>query len=427
MRKVWAVFKREYLVRVRSKGFIVSTLGLILFCIGAVLLPILLEKRQPGRPLKVAILDEVGGLAPEIAQRLEEKTPSGRRAFQVVRTLDQPLPGDEEGLRKELRSQVSLGALDGYLVVSKDVLRGKAAEFHSQNPSRDSAREDLLVRAVSDAAVARRLTERGVQAEATKDLFQSVGVKFIRVTKEGEFEDKGQSFAVAMVVVMVLYISLIVYGMATMRSVMEEKTSRIVEVLVSSLRPFQLLAGKILGVAAVGFTQYLIWTVTGGLVVGYGALMAAAFSPEASFPKIQLSFSTLAYPLIFYLVGYFLYASLYAAAGAIVSTEEEAQQVQLPMTLTIATSFLLFPLVLERPNSTLVIALSLFPFFSPILMVLRIALQTPPFWQIALSIALMLLTTLGVVKLTARIYRVGILMYGKRPSLMELARWLRYT
>jgi ABC-2 type transport system permease protein len=427
MRKVWAVFKREYLVRVRSKSFIIGTLALMLFAIGAILLPVLLSRKQPDRPLKVAILDEVGGLGPEITQRLEEKTPRGRRAFQVVRTLDQPRPGDEEGLRKELRSQVSLGELDGFLVVSKDVLRGKAAEFHCQNPSGDSPREDLLVRAVSDAAVARRFTDRGVRVEKLKDLLQSVGVKFIKVTKEGEFEEKGQSFMVAMVMAMVLYVSLIVYGMATMRSVMEEKTSRIVEVLVSSIRPYQLLAGKILGVAAVGFTQYLIWTVTGGLVVGYGALMAAAFSPEASFPKVQVSFSALAYLLIFYLVGYFLYASLYAAAGAIVSTEEEAQQVQMPMTLTIATSFILFPLVLDRPNSMLATVLSLFPFFSPVLMVLRIALQPPPFWQIALSIALMLLTTLGVVKLTARIYRVGILMYGKRPSLRELSRWLRYT
>ncbi len=199
------------------------------------------------------------------------------------------------------------------------------------------------------------------------------------------------------------------------------------EVLVSSLQPYQLLLGKILGVAAVGFTQYLIWTICGGLLAGYGSAMATALSPGMSVPRIHIPASMLVYLVIFYLAGYFLYASLYAAAGAMVSSDEEAQQVQMPMTLLIVVSFLLFGVILRNPNSPTSVVLSLIPFFAPILMVLRIALQTPPFWQIALCIALMIATTLAIVKFSAKIYRVGILMYGKRPSLVELWRWLRYT
>jgi len=256
---------------------------------------------------------------------------------------------------------------------------------------------------------------------------RGVDVTLVKVTKGGEIEEKGQTFLTAMIMVMVLYMTLLVYGLMTLRSVLEEKTTRIVEVLVSSLRPFQLLTGKLLGVAAVGFTQYLIWTISGALLVSYGASVAAAFSPGSSLPQIQFPLSMLVYLVVFYLAGYFLYAALYAAAGAMVSSDEEAQYVQLPMTLMIVVAFMLFGVIMHNPNSTLSIVLSLIPFFAPILMVMRIAIQTPPFWQIALSIGLMFLTTLGVLHVSAKIYRVGILMYGKRPSVVELLRWLRYT
>jgi ABC-2 type transport system permease protein len=185
--------------------------------------------------------------------------------------------------------------------------------------------------------------------------------------------------------------------------------------------------GKILGVAAVGFTQYVIWGTCASLVAGYGAAMAAAVNPGAKLPKIELPVSHLVYLAAFFLAGYFLYASLYAAAGAMASSEEDAQQVQMPMTLMIVASFLLFTVILRSPNSTLAVVLSLIPFFAPVLMTLRIAIQTPPFWQIAASLILTVGTGLGMVKFSAKIYRVGILMYGKRPSLAELLRWLRYT
>jgi ABC-2 type transport system permease protein len=426
MRKLWLVVKREYLTRVRTKGFIISTVALPLFTVALFLVPVLMARRQADHSLKIAILDDAGGLAAGIAQGLDRKLPNGQPAFQIVRTLDKPGREEAEKFRQQLRDQVSRGELDGFLVVPKEVLAGKAAAFHTKNTG-DITLAGSLRRAVSDAAVAARLQARGIKLENVTELVRGVDVTVVKVTKEGEIEEKGQTFLTAMIMVMVLYMTLLVYGLMTLRSVLEEKTTRIVEVLVSSLRPFQLLTGKLLGVAAVGFTQYLVWTVSGALLASYGASVAAAFSPGSSLPQIQFPLATLVYLVVFYLAGYFLYAALYAAAGAMVSSDEEAQQVQLPMTLVVVLSFMFFPFIMRNPNSTTSVALSLVPFFSPILMTMRIALQMPPFWQIALSLALMLVTTIGIVYLSAKIYRVGILMYGKRPSVVELLRWLRYT
>ncbi len=427
MRKIWLIIKREYLVRVRTKGFIIGTIALPLFAIGMMVIPILVAKRQTTQTQQIAILDETGTLAPAIAQKLNATPARGKAVFRVERTLTSPASEDISSLRRELHADVNEGRLDGYLYLPRDILDGKPADYYSKNPAGNMMDFGTLRRAVSDAVVAWRLREHGIPVDRLSDLIKGVEVSFIRVTREGEVEEKGQTFMIAISLAMVLYLSLIVYGVMTMRSVLEEKTTRVVEVLVSSLQPYQLLMGKVLGVAAVGFTQYLIWAICGGLLAGYGSAMAAALSPEAPVPRIHIPPSMLVYSVIFYLLGYFLYASLYAAAGSMVSSEEEAQQVQMPMTLLIVVSFMLFTAILRNPNSPTSIVLSLIPFFAPILMILRIALQTPPFWQIALCIALMMVSTLGIVKVSARIYRVGILMYGKRPSLVELWRWLRYT
>jgi len=212
-----------------------------------------------------------------------------------------------------------------------------------------------------------------------------------------------------------------------MRSVLEEKTSRIVEILISAVRPFQLLAGKILGVAGVAFTQYLIWVASAALLGTYGAVAVNTLRPTADFPHIHLSAALLIYPAIYFVLGYLLYATLFAAVGAAVSSEQDAQQLQVIIMLPLIFSFVMFNMVIRDPSSRTVVLLSEIPFFTPIMMVLRIACETPPFWQIGLSFVLLGLTAAGVAYVSARIYRVGILMYGKRPSVVELIRWLKYT
>ena len=424
MRKVWLIIKREYVTRVRTKAFLWGTIALPLLTIGVFAFQIIMSTRQLDHTLKLAILDDGGGLAASITRRLTGKLPSGEPTFQVVKTVSRP--ASEERSREELLDQIRKGDLDGYLVVPKDASSGTAVEFHTKNPGNITMKGSIN-RAVSDAVVAERLGKWGVRASDVAQMTQPVDVKLFKITPQGESVEEGQTFLTAIIAGMLLYTTLVVYGVATMRSVMEEKTTRIVEILVASVKPFYLLSGKVLGVAAVALTQYLIWAAAGGLLTGYGMAMARSARPGASIPRIQVPWPLLAYMVIFFLAGYLLYASLYAAVGAMVSTEQEAQQVQAPLTMVIVLSFLLFNVILRDPNSRTAVVLSLIPFLSPILMILRIAMQTPPFWQIALSLALSLSTTVGVVYVSAKVYRVGVLMYGKRPSVVELFRWLRYT
>ncbi len=425
MRKIWLVFKREYLTRLRTKGFIISTVGLPLFSVGVFAISLGLATLRTDHPLKIAILDNLGGLTPQITAALKEKLPDGQPLYQIVGTWDRPAAGQRVQL--DLSEQVREGHLDGFLLVPPDVLQEKkGATYHSRNPG-DYQTSRALSRAFNRAIVARRLSDRGIHVDNLSEVMRSVELSVVRVTKTGESEESDEGLLVQISVVMVLYITLMVYGVMTMRSVLEEKTTRIVEILASSVKATHLLTGKILGVAAVGLTQYLIWTLTAAFVSTYGRTVSSVLAPGASPPAFHLPLPLLIYPLIFFLAGYFLYASFYAALGAMVSSDEDLQQVQLPFTLMLVVSFILYPIILRDPNSPLSVALTLIPFFAPILMVFRITVQTPPLWQIVLSLAICVATTVAVIRLSARIYRVGILMYGKRPSVVELLRWLRYT
>jgi ABC-2 type transport system permease protein len=423
MRKIWLVIKREYMARIRTKGFIITTIAVPLFSVGLLLFTTLVTTREPDHSFKIALIDNAG-LAKSIAPGLAEKLKNSQPLFQLVRTLAQP-PSLEKA-REELADQVRRGLLDGYLVVPKEVLAGKAVEFHTQNAG-DYQAVSSIRRALDRAVISDRLNHLGIQVGSMDDLVRPVDFTLVKIRKAGEAVEKGQTFVVAIALSMVLYLTLLVYGVMTMRSVLEEKTTRVVEILVSSARPFELLAGKLLGVAGIGFTQYLIWGGLGALLSIYGAAAAANLGLSKAIQLFHIPASLMVYTIIFFLAGYFLYASLYAAVGAMVPSDDELQLLQLPITLVIVTAFLLFPAVMRDPTSRLSIFVSLIPFLSPILMLFRIALQTPPFWQIALSLALCIGTTVAVVYFAAKIYRVGILMYGKRPSLGELLRWLKYT
>jgi len=424
MRKIWLVVKREYLTRVRTKGFILSTVGLPLLSVGIFAVSLALATSKTESTFKISILDNLGGLAPQIMQGLKEKLRDGQPAYQLVRTWDRP--PSEATVREALNNQVRNEELDGFLEVPRGVLNGEDAALHTRNPN-DFQTTRTIGLALNNALIARRLSDRGVHIDNLDEIMRGVDLTMVKVTKTGESKEGLESLIMQISLVMILYITLVVYGMMTMRSVVEEKTSHIVEVLASSIKPSYLLTGKILGVAGVGFTQYLIWMCTGALVTTYGAAVGSAFRPGAAAPLFHLPIIYLVYPPIFFVVGYFLYASLYAALGAMVSSEEESQQVQMPVTLVLVACMVLYPIIQRAPNSPLSVALTMFPFSSPILMVCRITVQTPPFWQIALSLALCVATTIGIIQVSAKIYRVGILMYGKRPSLVELLRWLRYT
>ncbi len=425
MPKLWFVIKREYLTRVFTKGFIISTVAIPAFIIGIIAFQFFVAEKQPARTQTIAIVDEAGQLGNLIESLLtKQKLPDGKPAFAVVQIQEQPR--DPQELRAHLTTLTRAHRLSGYLWIPRGILAGEKPQFVVRNPGAFMTLETIN-HAVTNAVIARLLQSKGVSVQNLSTLLHNADVRLIHLTSKGESEEKGQIYAVAIGMATILYGSLLMYGITTMRSVLEEKTTRIMEILISSIQPFELLAGKILGVAAVGLTQFLIWAVSAGLLAAYGLSMARTMRPSDSGFNVHLPPVLLAFGVVYFIGGYFLFASMYAAIGSAVSSEQDAQQLQMPVTLLLVASFFLFSIVMSDPNSPVSIALSMIPFFSPILMVMRIALQTPPLWQIALSLVLLALTTLGVTYASARIYRVGVLMYGKRPSFIELLRWLRYS
>jgi ABC-2 type transport system permease protein len=213
------------------------------------------------------------------------------------------------------------------------------------------------------------------------------------------------------------------YGFQNLRGVIEEKTNRIVELVIASVRPTELMLGKIIGIGLVGLTQYLIWSLVAMnlSLPGIASIMAMG---ESGAPTIPLSM--IGYFLLFFLLGYFLYASVYTAIGAPFNTDQEAQQLSMIPSMLIIGGMAVYPSVMNNPNGPVAVFASLFPFTAPLIMYLRTAIAEPPGWQIVLCIVILILSTIGMAWIAGRIYRVGILMYGKKPTLPEIMRWVRY-
>ena len=423
MSKLWLVIRREYLTRIFTKGFVVSTVAVPALLIGLVVFQLIVAEKQPAHTVSVAVVDQRGGLGGWVKGALgQEKLRSGAPAFRVTGVFEQP--SDAGALRSELTRLTRQGELGAFLWIPGGIEMISRPEFVAGNPGAFLT-VNSVDRAVGEAMLAARLMGRDSAPEDMSKLLRGAHVRLIRLTKTGETEDQGQGYAVAIIMATLLYGSLLMYGITTMRAVLEEKTTRIVEILISSARPYQLLAGKILGVAAVGLTQFLVWMVSAGLVLVYGTAawpaLATGTGPVAG---LHVPLATFGYLMLYFTGGYFLFAAMYAAIGAMVSSEQDAQQIQMPVSLLLVGSFMLFGVILRDPNSPVSVALSMIPFFSPVLMVIRISLQTPPLWQIGLSLGLLIVTTLIVVWTSARIYSAGILTYGKRPSLAEIVGWL---
>jgi ABC-2 type transport system permease protein len=430
MRNIKYIFLREYLERVRTKAFVITTVLTPLIFAVIFGLPILLATRGGNQTQKVAVAQAAGqtSIVPVLRSRLERRPQAPRPDLQ--RNTGVSIPGFEfqpvevaaghaSETRERLISEVRAGRLDGCLWLEGDPTAGGRIEYNGRNVT-DMIALGTLQQAVSSAVVQLRLVSRGVPADDVERLVKPVQMRTVRVSDKGVREERGITFIISFFFLMVLYVTLMWYGVAVMRSIIEEKTSRVFEVLLSSVKPMELLAGKILGVAAVGFTQYAVWILM-ALVAGGGMIG----SLRTQMGEISVPASLLFYFALFFLLGYLLYSTMFAALGAVVNSEQEAQQLQMTVMWFLIIPMLVAQLVIRAPNSTAAVVLSLIPFFTPMLMFLRINLITPPAWQVALSIALLLATNLAVLWLSARIYRVGILMYGKRPTLPELVRWVR--
>lgn len=416
MHKIWAVIRREFVERVRTKWFWISAiLGPVLFA-GIIVFQI--KQSMGGAVRSIAVVDSTNGA---FGERVLE-TLNTSRSFRATRVPAGP------GVIDSLTSLVGAKELHGFLIVSKDLAETGRAEYRASNLSIQTIEE--LQRALNRLVVKVRLESKGVNP-AIVDWAQiriTLDQKKIARGRTTE-ESAGQSLVMAYITAILLFMAILLYGVNVMSSVLEEKTTRIVEVLISSLRPFQLMIGKVLGAGAVSFFQFLIWGVSARVLLGLRGPIASALGADPTeIERLQLPavpLATIIIFLAFFLGGFLLYSSMFAAVGAMSSNEQEARQAQQPVTYLLMISYFSIIGLTNDPSSSFARTLSLVPFTSPIATPVRWTAGSIGVGEVLASLGILLIAIVGVTWVAARIYRVGILMTGKRPSMKELVRWVR--
>ncbi|MGE5275549.1 MAG: ABC transporter permease [Acidobacteriota bacterium] len=425
-KKIFAVIRREYIERVRTKAFWVGTALIPIFFFGYIAIQVATSHRAVG-DRKIAVIDVTGHLYEPLAADLREreekshKDPeTGRGVHWVVERRD--AAGNLAAAKEALRQNVLAKKIDGYLVLDPGQIEKERIEYYSTSVSEFVALNQLE-RAVNHVLLKERIANRGLPPELATELERRVDLKPFKVTKAGATEEKGAAFLTVLIFMIILYTTFLMYGMQNMKGVIDEKTNRIVEVIIASVRPTELMLGKIIGIGLVGLTQYLIWSIV-AMNLSLPAIAAILTTSDTGIPKIPMSM--ILYFVLFFVCGYFLYASIYTAIGAPFNTDQEAQQLAMIPMMFIVSVWAFFPALMNNPNGSVALFASLFPFTSPLAMFLRTSMGQPPGWQVALSVAILIATTIGLAWLAGRIYRVGILMYGKKPTIPEILRWVKY-
>jgi|CXWL01.1.fsa_nt_gi ABC-2 type transport system permease protein len=440
--KMWVILRREYVTRLQTKSFWISTLTVPLLMAAMTILPSLLLVKAKGDH-RLVVVDETGLLAAPLLARLTgttiERSPSpetetdspgktlrkqeapGQITFQVS---SDPLGADPEAQRAALEKRVLAGEIDSWLWLTREGIEKGEVEYHAESVS-NFITQERLSNAVSAEVRHLRLTEAGFDPEKVSQLTKEVDLKTLRTTADGAREEAGfASFFFVYFLFFLLYMMVLLYGQQVMNGVLEEKSTRSMEVLVATVRPFELMLGKLVGVCLVGMTQLGIWLTAVFVLTSPGILPVMAALPGG---MPQLSLSLIFHFFVCFVLGFFLYGSIYAAIGACFNNLQEAQQFASIAAMVVVVPVVLFFPISNDPNSTLAVITSLVPLFTPLLMLARIAVKMPPLWQIALGYALTAGTTLAIVWASGRIYRIGILMYGKKPTMKEIVRWVRYA
>lgn len=416
------ILKREYMSRVTTKAFWIATAIFPILAIGVTIVPSILAARSKTSPDPVHVVDLAGDFFP-VFKMVASKTSEGRENVPPIEQVQLKGRSIDE-VRKSLNDAAEKGEIQGYLVVDADVLKTGELIFYARNVS-SAVTADWLRSAARRSVTKYRLLKSGVPPKEIDDAIERISLQVQKATNDPNKKESGiAALFMTFGLVMFIYFALILYGIYVLRGVLEEKSNRIVEIMVSTVKPFELMLGKILGIGAVGLTQIAIWVTFATLFTA--PQVAAALSISSEFRPAANVLALVFFP-VYFVLGYFLYATMYAGIGAMFNSDEEAQQLAGAAQMMLVIPMMVLMPVIRDPNGTLSTALSLFPFFTPILMYLRIAIQTPPAWQIALSIVIMLVTILVMVWVVSKVYRIGILMYGKKPTIPEVVRWLRYT
>lgn len=411
MNNTFVILKKEYLQITKSISFWLSTIFFPLLMLGLMVLPVLLVSKQKTENT-IYIKDESNFLFSYIENKETEK----KEGISEVKL--KILNGTDINI-EELKKKVENKEVDGVLIIPANPFEKKEAKFYGKNLSNFSLIHKIET-ILNQALTKKASEELSLDKNKMDKILHRLNIEGIKIEKGKEKKEGAlSSFFTIIILFMILYTAILGYGTHILRAVLEEKNTRVVEILVSSISPFKLMVGKILGVALAGITQILIWAFA-FLILSFAASQGLFLEKLPSLNFIQIVFFG-----VFFILGYLLYASLYAALGSLFSSEQEAQQMATMIIIPLILPILFMQMIIQAPNSTFATILSLIPFFTPLLFYLRMLVETPPLWQIFLSIILTSLTVIFIIYISGKIYRIGILMYGKRPSIKEIYKWIK--
>jgi ABC-2 type transport system permease protein len=450
MRKFLAVVKREYFKVVWTWSFLIGTLMAPLIAGLFAVAPMLIFSIQ-GDTTRIAVTDQEG----RITERLQENLTAGKmiekaqeatkesfkdltpaQEEKMRRSVEQfggsyrfeqvkPDGRSAEQLRAELNERIKKDELDAYLILPPEPLAANARyDFFARNAG-DFVTNATIQNALSEAVRSERLARANISEDRLKELSQKVEMTTTKLDDEGRETSEGGSFWTGFIVAMLIYITLQIYGQVILSAVVEEKETRIAEVLFSSARPFELIMGKLVGVGLAGLSQLAIWILSGLALIAFGVTSAMAAGLEITTPSI--SALTIVLLFVFFVLGFFIYASIFALVGSMVTNVQEGGQFAFPpIMMLLAALYCCFP-VIRDPNSTFAFWVSVAPFLAPVVMPVRMLTEMPPLWEVGVAILLNGAAITGLVWLVSRVYRVGMLMYGKRATIPEVWRWIRQS
>ena len=427
MAKLWAIIKREYVERVRSKWFVIATLFGPIFFSAIIIVPAWLSSRSKATSdiYNTTILDATAnGFGHRLAVNIAgDSTIPGR--LPEVRVIAPSMLSRAESTATH---EVMQKDKTGYVVVDQQTLAGERARYAGSNAT-SIADMAQIKGAIRETILASRLEKVGLDNSRMREItFIPLDFSTERITEKGRAGSGIASVLFGFAIGFLLYASIVIYGQTIMSGVLEEKTTRVAEVVMSSVPTDTLLAGKVLGVGAVGLTQQIIWIVTTYVLLQLRApIMATLGAPAMSFTLPDISLGAGIIFLLFFLFGFIFYSSLFAAVGSSVNSESEARQAASPLMIMIISTAVFIQPVLLNPTGTTARVLSLVPFSSPIIMPIRMAVIGIPPLELAASLGFLAIGCLAALWLASRIYRVGLLMYGKRPTIREMARWVTYA
>ena len=435
MNKILLITKREYLTRVRKKSFIIMTILSPVLMTLLFLIPIWLATKTDNDEKRIAIIDQSHKFSHAILE-----TENLKIDFIENKTLDQ------------LQAESKDGSYYAVMKIPVNFKTDTIAIYSYKQPSLEI--KSYLVQSIQSEVQKQNLIELNIDLQDLSKSNTPVNVTSRKWTEQGKYEKSYTevSMGIGFLAAIIIYMFIFIYGAQVMRGVMEEKMSRIVEIIVSSVKPFQLMMGKIFGVALVALTQFSLWGVLTGIFIFIAKLLflggkqkevadvpnsgiISQLTANSEFSDIftallNIDFGLLIFCLIFFFIGgYLLYASLFAAIGSAVDNETDTQQFMLPITIPLILSFIMAESIISNPDGAVAFWFSIIPLTSPIVMMVRLAIGVPevvPYWQLILSMVLLVLAFLGTTWFASKIYRTGILLYGKKITYKELWKWLRY-